>query len=275
MIINYKNFIFEKLGVNDDVIKLVNFILPLISDKKNINITENIPKTTFKISKINIKFISKKDISGAFVESKSKLTKDGFIIFLLLNKNEDIKSSLYHELTHVIKYQNLTNKNIKMISKNYSYPDRRFDKLLYYLYYADDSEINARVAQIYSEIEDHIKDMQHLVNKKDIFKTYIDGLIYDEDNNPHMLIEYNIFDDLKNISEKDKIKFFRYITEYDKIKKTSNSKLKILYNIILQILFNKQNSSIDLNSIMKKTQDYINTQGEKLFKKLTKLYDLY
>lgn len=33
----------------------------------------------------------------------------------------------------------------------------------------------------------------------------------------------------------------------------SNSKLKILYNIMLQILFNKQNSSIDLNSIMKKT----------------------
>ena len=76
MIINFQNFLTEKLGISDDVILLVNFLLPLISNKKDI-IIDDIPlNTSFKINKISIKFINKKNIKGGFNESKSKLTKN-------------------------------------------------------------------------------------------------------------------------------------------------------------------------------------------------------
>lgn len=273
MIIKFENFLTEKLGINDDVIFLVNFILNEINDKdKETLIINKIPnKTSFKINKIKINFINNNDVKGGFNSSRSKYTKDGYDLFLYLNINTDIKSTLYHELTHIIKYQNLTKKNIKMLSNNNLYPDYRFDKLLYLLYYSDDSEINAKVSEIYSKIEDLMKD--NLINNKEIFKTYIDNLIFMENDNPQMLINYDIFKDLKDISDKDKIKFFNYITTLKNIKKTTNNKFFIFFKMINHILFNKKD--LNLEKILTRTQNHINSQGEKLLKKLSKLYDLF
>ncbi|MCK9417474.1 hypothetical protein M0Q97_12610 [Candidatus Dojkabacteria bacterium] len=264
--INYNNFLTEKLGINDDVIKLVDFLIPLINNNE-ISITKNIPITTFKIYKIVIKYTSNELITGGFFESRSKLTKDGYILYLILNKEKDIKSSLYHELTHVIKFQNLTNKNIKMLNNDFGYPDKRFDELLFLLYCVDDSEINAKVAEIYSNIEDEIKTIN--IDKKEIFKDYINSLIFKE-NNPYLLINYNIHEDLINVSDKDKIKFFQYISSIKNIRKNGNK----LFNII-KYLFGKKDYNLNLDSIMIKTQKHINNQGKKLLSKIEKLYDLF
>lgn len=278
MIINYNNFLFEKLGINDDVMSLVNFLLQFIyqSKDKKLTIAENIPKTTFKINKIIIEFINNKDVDGAFIESRSKLTNKGYDLYLMINKDSDIKSNLYHELTHVIKYQNLTNKKIKFLAKNnITYIDKRFDNLIYLLYYSDDSEINAKVAEIYSKIEENIELSSKSIDKKLIFKTYMNKLKYDRYDSPYMLINYNIFEDLRDVSDKDKIKFFSYITNIKNIKRSTNNKILMIYRIIKYIIKNDYTINSDLDSIMLRTQKHINYQGEKLLRKIMKLYNLF
>ena len=119
-----------------------------------------------------------------------------------------------------------------------------------------------------------MKTMSNIMDKKEIFKSFIDGLSYKYEDNPYMLINYDIYDDLKDVSDKDKIKFFSYITNIEKIKKDYNNKFTQLY-YILKYIFSNQDSTTNLNSIMYKTQKHINKQGKKLLHKITRLYDLF
>lgn len=272
MILNYKNFIYEKLGINSDVITLVKFLENKIN-KKDIVIDTIDLKLSFKINKISIKFISHDKIAGGFNMSRSKLTKNGYNIYLLINSKTNIKNTLYHELIHVIKYQNLTHKNLKMFSPVSYYHDQRFEKLLFMLYYSDESEINAKVSEIYSEIETEITENQS-INKKDIFTNFINNLSFRYEDNPQMMIEYNIHEDLNGISSKDILNFFNYIIEVTNIKKNQNKFVRIIKTIKL-ILFNKNDSNISQEQIMKRTQSHINNQGKKMKKKIDKLYSLF
>jgi hypothetical protein len=265
MILNYDDFLTEKLGISNDVIFLVDFILDKIKDKKSL-IIDNIPdETTFKINKIIIKFTENNNYLGSFDYNRSKLTKNGFDIYLNLNKETDLKSSLYHELTHVVKFQNLSNKKLKMISPNNFYHDPRFENLLYLLYCSDESEINAKVAEIYSKIEDEMT-YSNTLYKKNVFNYYCNLF------KPNNLITYDIYDDLKNISNKDKIKFFKHILNIKFIRKNSKNRISFIFNLIKYIFNNKE--KINLDSVMLKTQKYINNQGKKLSKKIDKLFDL-
>jgi len=262
---NYNNFITEKLGVNDDVIILSDYILNKINNKEDITLT-NIPDNlSFKINEIIIKFIDSSKYGGWFNSSRSKLTKNGFNLYLSLNKNDnDLKKILYHELTHVIKFMNLTTKKLKMTSPINYYFDKRFNNLLQMLYYSDESEINAKIADIFSEIEDSINPKY---SKKLQF-----SLIMKEMTLPKTLINYDIFDDLKDISKKDKIKFFQYITKIKNIKKDYNNKFLQLTQLIKYEIFNSED--INLNKVMSSTQYFINNQGKKLERKMHELYDL-
>jgi len=268
MILKYNDFLTEKLGISSDVLYLIRFLLPKLNGKDTI--IDNIPDDlSFKINKMFIKFTNK---NSGFDISRSKLTENGFNLYIILNNKYDIKSTLYHELTHVIKYQSLVKKNIKLLSKNYKYENKNFDNLLYLLYCSDESEINAKVAEIYSKIEDEINGMSNFISKKEIFSSYIKHNLNDSDN-PKILINYDIFEDLKNVSNYDKIKFFKYISDINKIKKNYNNKF---IQFIMCVINDKTNlDEMDLDIIMIRTQHYINSQGEKLLKKITKLYDLY
>jgi len=276
MIIKYNNFLTEKLGVNSDVIVLSHFIMNEIKNN-NFIITKNIPETTFKIHKIIIKPIKSDHVRAGFNVSYSKLTKDGYIIYIMINKGiiteyNELKNALYHELTHVIKFQNLTNKKLKLTTSYISnYPDKRFKKLIHLLYYSDDSEINAKVAEIYSEIENEIDYFNG--DKNYFFTKYIEQ-IYSDDINPKTLINYDIFNDLSDISDKDKIKFFNHLVNIKKIKNSNDNNFIKIIKMIKYILFNKDDNSQSLNQIMKNIQFHINKQGTKLDEKIKKLYDL-
>ena len=270
MILNFENYITEKLGISEDVLILYNFLSKFDFNKNRIIIDNNIPKTTFQISKI---IINIKNDYSSFNVSRSKLIKNGFIIYLNI-KDDNIEASLFHELTHVIKFQNLTNKKIKMLSSSINYNDERFKKLLDILYYCDESEINSKLSEIYKKILDISKFYKDnfIIDKNELFSKIISEKLISEIGEIEYIKKYNIFEDLKNISDKDKIKFFKYITNIKKIK--SYNKIKAIIEIIKLILFNKENENVNISTIMQKTQKYIDIQIGKLERKVHKLYDM-
>jgi len=272
MIKLYDEYIVERLGVNDDVIKLTDFLIDhIVENKSYIFKTDKLPKLSFKINKLFIDFGK----VNSFNSSKSKHTKNGFNIYIQLNSFEDFfswKEILSHELTHVLKYTKLTLKKQKLLSHDFTYSDERFNKLISLIYSSDESEINANVSQIYYKYKD-IENIEKFDLKMKNFKELIKQDEYMKISN--QMINYDIKNDLKNISEKDIYYFFKHISNKKRMRKSKN-KIKDFFKIIYNIINDRQNEiDYDVSSVLHQTQKYINSQGEKLKRNLYRLYDLY
>jgi len=278
MILNYNSFIYEKLGINDDVIILSDFLFDYLKNIKfeqNKSITiDDIPNVSFKIKEIIIKFINYNNNIASFDISKSKYSKDGYKLYINLSNNYT-KNELYHELSNVIQHDKLTTKKIEYSLGNYNSVNNsifkdKFNNLINMLYYSDDSEISSFVHQVYSEMEIYFKKYN---KNNSIFEYFLS-------NNNHYniskyMINYDIFEDLKNIDEKEQILFFKYLYNLNNIKIKNNkfiNKIYIAYKTLC-IIFGKNDDS-NLDDIKLKTQKFINNQGEKLNNKLIKLYGL-
>ena len=115
--LDFNDFINEKLGINNDVIVLSDFLYNILKNKnkKKIEITNGIPTVSFKINKIIINYFNNSSDIATFLDKKySKLTKDGIIISLSFNKNIEIeKRDIYHELSHLIDHEKKLSLRIK------------------------------------------------------------------------------------------------------------------------------------------------------------------
>jgi len=285
---NFENYINEKLGIRDDVLILSDFLFNYLKDvDKNKMIVirdEIIPKVSFKISKIFIKFVKNHIYIASFNEKRTKLTKKGIEIYLIFRANEDIlKTTINHELSHLIDYEIKLSKRINdfrdkiSASKISNYlNNKKFVNLCNLIYLSDDGEIKSIVHEFYEFlIENYKKFGKKEEDKNKLFNYLIENFnvkkLYDD------MINYDIFEDLKNIPDKLKIKFFNDLINWNekimKIKKNKSSEWIIIVKIIYYIIHGYE-KNIDLNSIMNKTQKHINTKGIVLRDNIHRLYGL-
>lgn len=275
---NFENFINEKMGIRDDVVILSDFLYDYLSDanKEKIIIIngENIPKVSFNISKIVINFVQPKYYMIASLDEKrSKLTRQGMEIYLFFNKDEKLsKSTINHELSHLIDHEIKLSKRIEdfrdataasKISNLLN--NRNFNNLCNLIYSSDDSEINSITHEFHDLLTNGYSKLKDTKSKNEIFDIY-DKMIY-----------YNIFEDLKDIPDKTKIKFFSDLINWNKkmikIKKNRNSQFMIYLKIAFYLAHGYE-KNIDLHGIMYKTQTHINSKGIRLRNNIHRLYGL-
>jgi hypothetical protein len=282
--LKFEHYINERLGIREDVIILSDFLYEYLKNNKREDIIiekKDIPKLGFDINKIYIKFKKLKYIA-TFDTRRTTLTKNGLNIYLIFNVDVDITvDTIYHEVAHLVEYDIKISKRIyNFIDKKFSYEvsniinNNKFNNLITFIYFSDESEIVSFTHQLYSELMELSKTLNNFYDKKELFEYVIDKSEFKEIYNN--MINYNIFDDLKDISEKDKVRFFNDVINLDKkmikFKYRKINRLYVVYNIISYIL-NRNQQDIDLETIMYKTQKHINKQGVKLKNKISKLYD--
>ena len=154
--------------------------------------------------------------------------------------------------------------------------DDRFDNLLNVLYLSDETEIDAKISEIYSDICNSVRNTINKT-KKELFELNIQKYVYNVNSICYKLMNYDIHTDLEYISDNDKKSFFRKLLDIKNInneKKKSN--LPNFLIILKYFMFSRNNKEYDtdLKFIMKKTNNYINSQGKKLKRKIIKLYDI-
>mgnify|MGYP001331342563 CR=1 FL=1 len=282
--LDFENFINEKIGIRDDVVILSEFLYNFLKDKdkEKIVIENNFPPTTFKISKIIIQFINYQHL-GTLDEKRTKLTNDGIEIYLIFNKTNDLsKSIIYHELSHLIEKEIKLSKriddfkNVIAASKISNFlNNKNFDNLCNMIYLSDDSEIKSITHEVYASFEGGFNILkENGWNKNDIFNFLIKDSniknVYDS------MINYNIFEDLRDVSDKNKIKFFNDLINWDrKIIRVRKKEIPAFLFIRYQIyqIYHK-NNKISLNDIMYKTQKHINMKGMRLRNNIHRLYGL-
>jgi predicted transcriptional regulator len=286
MKMNFENFINEKLGIREDVIILSDFLFEYLKEihKGKIVIDgKDIPKVSFKISKIFIEFIDEHNYLGSFDEKRTKLTNDGIEVYLIFNnKNNDLlKSTISHELSHLIDHEIKLSKNINSFKDEISASkisnylnNKKFENLCNMIYLSDDSEIKSMTHEFYEFLIKEYTKYKNIINKNVLFNM----IVYSSTVNCYNdMINYNIFEDLKDIPEKSKLKFFNDLINWNKkiinIKKNKNNKLTIIIKILYYIIRGYE-KNIDLYDIMYKTQKHINMKGIKLRNKIHKIYGL-
>jgi len=284
--LNFEDFINEKLGIHDDVIILSDFLYNILkkNKKEKIVIKDNIPEVSFKISKIIINFHSSNDVNAYFNERFTTLKDNGFEIYLSFNKNIELKKrAISHELSHLIDHEIKLSKRIKefkdvLLSSKFAniFNNKKFNNLCYLIYLSDEGEIKAHVHQFYEIFQESFDDIKF--DDKNYDKNKIFEFLLDETGVKKLytkMINYNIFEDLKSIPDKLKLKFFNDFLNINKniynIKKTpSLSTIKMIFHL----LFGKKND-LNLEDFMFKTQKHINERGIILRDKIHKLYGLF
>lgn len=274
----------ETVGINDDTVVLSDFLVELLKNKQTnsnqiiIN-KQELPKLKqIRIKELIINFIANSlttyknyvDIQRSYIDENGEYT----IFCYLMNTD---KETIYHEVNHILqlvlkgKTKSITDfYNIKAVTfVQRILSNEHILPFIDLLIKAKESEINALVAEVYPLVKD-IKTKTEFITTLNNSNAY---LISQE------LINYNIFDEFNNIDEYDKGLFFEYVP---KIRNLFYRDINgIQRNIIISELANELNNetyeppSTDItNKKMNKYQKYINKQGTKLQKKLSKLSSL-
>jgi hypothetical protein len=278
-ILKYYEFaLLEKLGINQDVELLSNYLKSKIESKSMI--IDNIPlKLSKPISKIYIKIERSKSRIAAFNLSKSKLTDDGYELHFIFQTNPTI-DVISHEVNHALQFiMKGHEKSIKAIddikAARYSLgfvpfgeKNKKLNEVVDLIYYLNDTEINslvvethARIKELYDKIDKEL--FIHLIKRSDAYKIC-------------EFVEYlNLEDYLKDISTEDKIKFFSILKD-KKIELNQNVNKSIIKKIITSFknIFYKGNMElIELNATIDRYDNHFKIQSDKLKRKLFRLYD--
>ena len=174
----YNSFLFEKVGVNEDVVKLADFVSDYIYGrgreegsyiikKKDIPDDIDLPINKLTVVYEPKVFDRKKDksfISGYLDPRKSKRFKSGNVeIWLKIRTLK--KSVLYHEFNHVLQFIKLGRSG--MIKKGRlsflhgvlkkDFKDKKVKDFLYLLYRADENEMYSNIVQFYGQLKGLMK----------------------------------------------------------------------------------------------------------------------
>ena len=295
----------EKLGANIDVDILSKFLINYLKDKQYgqyaINKNQLPELENVKINKIIIDYNDKSQASYFDIRKSKKTNNNTILFFNIINNNllEDIPHEVNHALQFFMLGKRKTADRLRPIeASNFS---RRFikknrevvDKFVDILDRSIESEINSKVSGIYGELKSLLEQQgwtKRMIKNNQQFNNWFSEYIKNTDGykTSIIMIHYNIFKEfdnsnLKGVDNYDKRIFFTIMEEsknyiiklnlIDKIKYlwnffklTSTNRLDIGYNILTEE---------QVNSLMKKYQLFINKQGEKLRRKLFRLYDLF
>ena len=313
-----KQVINERLGVNEDVKTLTEFLdkkLKGLKPGKYILTKNDLPNLNeLIIFKLIIVIIPRftEDYYGMFEAGLSKNTSEGVIGRLRFHTNPS-KGTITHEITHLFQFtkntdftklskQNLlvsTAKNnlISFKGKITKSEEPIIENFLDMIYLSSSYEVDARVSEIYSTIEDtkeKIKiydDIINTTNNIDVknqtekLKSYysLEKVIKNSTamNEANSLINYNIFEEFGKLDNEKIIMFFSLIKHFEK---TFNNTKGVLNKTIMFIKTILKSVSININpqnvrilsdnevlQQMKKYNQRFNNQGEKLKRKLYKL----
>jgi len=287
---NQFNLIVEMLHINKEIDEYSDKIWRVISDSdKSKFIFDDLPNK-LNISKlfINIKDM-KPGLSGQVDLNKSKKTNNGWNIYINLKRDFSLYT-LKHELNHALRLtligkdkmiKNLNyikSQNIFTFSKN-----REMDYFFHLMYLANDEEVNAKVM----ETNGLIKEVMIKWGVDKLSKNDFDYIIKSSDayRVSNELISFRCDSVFKNWDKNNLNKLFSILEEnkieLDRIQDSRFSKLKMLVKTFRDIFQNRTSFNIEDKNIYnpkrgKKFYDtWIPSQGEKLKKRLYKLYEHY
>jgi hypothetical protein len=287
---NQFNLVVEMLHINKEIDEYSDKIWRVISDSdKSKFIFDDLPNK-LNISKlfINIKDM-KPGLSGQVDLNKSKKTNNGWNIYINLKRDFSLYT-LKHELNHALRLtlvgkdkmiKNLNyikSQNIFTFSKN-----REMDYFFHLMYLANDEEVNAKVM----ETNGLIKEVMIKWGVDKLSKNDFDYIIKSSDayRVSNELISFRCDSVFKNWDKNNLNKLFSILEEnkieLDRIQDSRFSKLKMLVKTFRDIFQNRTSFNIEDKNIYnpkrgKKFYDtWIPSQGEKLKKRLYKLYEHY
>lgn len=287
---NQHNLIIERLHINKEIDLYSDEIYPMISksDKSKFEFLK-LPNNLNIIKLIiNIKEMSP-GVSGQLNLSKSKKTKNGWIICVDLKKDFSL-STLKHELNHALRLtlvgKDKMIKNLNHIkSQNIFHfiKDSEMEHFFYFMYLSNDEEINAKIM----ETNGFIKEIMNKWGVDKLSKSEFDYIIKGSDafKKSNELINFNCSDLFKNYDENKLNKLFYILeenkSELDRIQDSKFSKLKLVIKLFRDIFNNKTGFDENDRNIYKPKKGkkfydrWIPSQGEKLKKRILSLYDHY
>lgn len=287
---SYERFmIIERLGINQDVELLSNFLKSKISNR-SLTIT-NIPlKLSKPINKIVIYIKNPKDINAAFDIGKSGLTKNGYNLYFIFPSNPSI-DLISHEVNHAYQFMMKgREKSIQSLHRlrsarlasgllPFGGKNSKLNEVVDLIYYLSDSEIDSFTTEIYTDIKELSK--RYKIDKKSFVSLV-------SESEPYKICKFidpiKLSDYLSDVSIDDKIKFFSVLKEEESrlkginIKNDLFRKLTDLYHFIKTYVLNidpvKKIELDNLNLTIDKWDKYLKIKSDKLKKKLFRLYDL-
>lgn len=268
MLIDFNNFINEKLGILDDIKQIADIVYNELKDKQYYQL-----KTEYLNKKITIDFYfiknEKSNIDGSFTVINENFFK---IRMNILNK-----PTIIHELKHMDRYirkngwgyQHKLLKSNLIISNNLSFLFKNKNSIILMndiLYYINPDEFESHYNHIYEEIKNLIKDDMNNSEKKQKISIYLN------EQTSYFINKYihlnNI--DIRNLFKSEKhCKYF--LNELLNNIKNNNKNFKIIRWIKWILNNNKINNKNNID----KMNNYINHQTEKNYKKFNRLYSLF
>ena len=291
MITNFNNFtlIKERLHIDIDMDVYSDKIYKIIKESNENKFV--FFDTPGNINKLTILLTDDIKGYGELNLNNSYDTENGWYIEILL-KSDFLLDTLKHELYHALRLT-LLNKD-KIIKKlNYLksgniFSNKKYKNIeffMYMLYLASDEEINAKIQEFHGHIKEIMNEFNISKLNSEQFKSMLMMSRSYEISNE--LLNFDIYDNFKNWDE-NKINKFFYILEDNKkeLDKIEDNKwFKKVRLILKSIKDNFKNSyNIDLysddyiykaNKDIKYYEKYFKRQGNKLKRKLSKLFDNY
>jgi len=273
MQIQFNDFLLlEKLGINDDVIKLSEIVYSNIQN----GITEfNLPKNKLGINKIIIEYDNNIDAMGKNISDSTKDT-----IVLNINPNLKInKGMIYHEMNHVLQFVRIGKEKSKkkldplmsmeLTMFNTDFQIKILKDFIRFNYYLQKDEIDSYVYNSYYELKKYISINK--IDNENIDKTF--SIIIKLTMGYKILNylkDYNV-DDLKNIDNKILVNFINTIDKNNKLilKYTLENIESVLDTIkkgLLPSEYQIKNIDTYLNKIKKKQKESIKYLNKKLFR---------
>lgn len=309
MLINFEDFIFEKMGINDEVIKLSEFVYKkIISDMNNYrkDNAEKVgnqgkesyppvspplsyilipPKNKYNIKKINIIFdnsigfdphTSIKNDDGVTLCFHFVLQKLSYLFDSFLRKNRmRIKEMITHEMNHGCDWI-ILNRETNHHNFNYKYfyvIKSHAPYLFWLLYYADEREMKSTLHEYYQFLNQRFK------NKKNITLQDIEKSKESPTNSSNKTYK-DVWGDYKKLINYNIRKdgdLIYWIAKYGEnallelFKKCINEELKSIKEIDKD---DSEKISFNLPSL-NKIQNRIRQSGEQLKNKMDKMNSLF
>lgn len=279
-----QKLLMEASGINDDVITLSDF---LFNDLKNSNLAigENIIyddldlpilKSVNIIELVVVIVAYENYVRGEFSLDHSTETENNNYK-ILIRISEITQETIYHEINHVLQFilkgkesslkQEYYNKSYQTASRVINQPP--FKYFIDLIYFSQEGEINSLVAETYPLIK-------NIKSKRDAVNTV-------KRSNAHQvaksLINYNIFEEFKDLDEYDVGVFFELIKTINRSTMEKFDK-DVFIEKIVPIIQDIYKGNLDAPYVevtenrMKNNQRKINLQGEKLRRKLFRLLSL-
>jgi len=298
MINNYSEYlILEKLGVNNDIKSISEYIFNLIkkNDKETTYIinSDDIELEKIILDKIILKIKKENEnISGYFNIQKSDITEKGLYAIINFHGAPDIHT-IYHELNHALQFYYIgKTQSLKQLSNLKSFNTKSNNEVikefLYLLYISENSELDSFISESYKKLKNILLSIKE-INKDKFNITILFKEFYKDTpsyNHYELLKNYNIDKKFEPFKKEDIVSFIDYIENKNRFYKKYYK--KNLFNIIRLIFkelkdykdykFNNIELIKDIdnkyNNIIKKYNKRFKDSSIKIHKKLIRLYSI-